>query len=170
MTRFGCVMTTYLATLVSGLSTLFHPVPRLIWNASASVPIGLYAVHPAGALHVGELLVITPPEPLGAFLDERRYLAKGVPLLKRVLALPGQTVCRVDRTITVDEVAMGEALDRDHLRRPLPVWQGCRVVAAGDVFLMNWRSGDSLDGRYFGALPVTTIVGRADPLWTNEED
>ena len=30
-------------------------LPRLIWNASASVPIGLYAVHPAGALHVTEL-------------------------------------------------------------------------------------------------------------------
>ena len=28
---------------------------KLIWNASASVPIGLYAVHPAGALHVTEL-------------------------------------------------------------------------------------------------------------------
>ena len=123
-------MTTYLATLAIGLSTLFHPGPRLIWNASASVPIGLYAVHPAGALHVGELLVITPPEPLATFLAERRYLPKSVPLLKHVLALPGQTVCRTDRTITVDGVAMGEALDRDHLRRPLPVWQGCRVVAA----------------------------------------
>ena len=55
MTRFGYVMTTYFAALGIGLSALFHPAPRLIWNASASVPIGLYAVHPAGALHVTEL-------------------------------------------------------------------------------------------------------------------
>jgi type IV secretory pathway protease TraF len=60
----------------------------------ASVPIGLYAVHPVGALHVNNLLVVIPPEPLATFLDERRYLPKGVPLLKHVLALPGQTVCR----------------------------------------------------------------------------
>ena len=53
--------------------------------------------------------------------------------------------------------------------RPLPVWQGCRVVAGGEVFLMNRQSEDSLDGRYFGPLPTTTIVGRADPLWTDEE-
>jgi conjugative transfer signal peptidase TraF len=170
VTRFGWVMTTYFAALGIGLTTLFHPVPKLIWNASASIPIGLYAVHPTGVLHVTELLVVAPPEPLATFLDERRYLPKGLPLLKRVLALPGQTVCRTDRTITVDGVAMGEALDRDHLGRPLPVWQGCRVVAAGDVFLMNWQSEDSLDGRYFGPLPTTTIVGRADPLWTDEED
>src|SRR5471030_2830355 len=125
MTRFGRITATSAAALGVGLSVLFRPAPRLIWNASASVPIGLYAVLPAGTLHVKELLVVMPPEPLATFLDERRYLPKGVPLLKHVLALPGQTVCRSDRTITVDGAAMGMALDRDHLSRPLPVWHGC---------------------------------------------
>jgi conjugative transfer signal peptidase TraF len=170
MTHFGYVVTTYFMTLAVGFSAFVHPAPSLIWNASASVPIGFYAVHPVSALHVGELLVVTPPEPLANFLADRGYLPKGVPLLKRALALPGQTVCRTGRTITVDGVAVGEALDRDGRGRPLPVWPGCRVVAAGEVFLMNPQSGDSLDGRYFGPLPATTIVGRADPLWTREED
>ena len=53
----------------------------------------------------------------------------------------------------------------DGTRASLPA----RVVAGGDVFLMNRHSGDSLDGRYFGPLPITTVVGRADPLWTDEE-
>ena len=170
MTRFGWVMTTYLAALTIDVAALFQPAPKLLWNASASVPIGLYAVHHVGALHVGELLVVTPPEPLASFLDQRRYLPKGVPLLKRVAALPGQTVCRADRAIIVDGFAIGDALGRDRLGRPLPVWQGCRLVAAGQVFLMNRQSRDSLDGRYFGPLPTTTIVGRADPLWTREKD
>jgi conjugative transfer signal peptidase TraF len=169
MTRFGWVMATYIATLGVGLSALFHPVPKLIWNATASVPIGLYAMRPAGALRVGELLVVKPPEPLATFLDERRYLPKGVPLLKRVLALPGQAVCRTDRMITVDGVPMGEALSRDRRGRPLPAWRGCHAVASGEVFLMNRQSEDSLDSRYFGPLPVTTIAGRADPLWTHKE-
>jgi conjugative transfer signal peptidase TraF len=170
MTRFVYVMTTYFASLGIGASALFHPLPRLIWNASASVPIGLYAVHPAGALHVTELVVVQPPEALASFLDERDYLPKGLPMLKRVLALPGQTVCRTDRAIAVDGIAMGDALNRDRSGRPLPVWQGCQRVHAGEVFLMNWQSEDSLDGRYFGLLPVITIVGRADPLWTRKED
>ena len=169
MMRFGRFAATSAVVLGVGLSVLFRPAPRLIWNASASVPIGLYTVRPAGPLHVDELLVVMPPEPLATFLDERRYLPLGVPLLKHVLALPGQTVCRSDRTITVDGVTVGDALDRDHLGRPLPVWHGCRVVGAGNVFLMNWQSGDSLDGRYFGSLPTTTVVGRADPLWTDQE-
>jgi conjugative transfer signal peptidase TraF len=170
MTRFGTVMTTYFATLAAGLSALFHPTPKLIWNASASTPIGLYAVRPAGMLRVTELVVVRPPEPLASFLADRGYLPEGVPLLKHVLALPGQTVCRTDRTIAVDGIAMGAALERDRRGRELPFWDGCRTVAAGEVFLMNQRSEDSLDGRYFGSLPATAIVGRAVPLWTDEED
>ena len=169
MTRFSLVATISVGAFGVSLSMLFHPTPKLIWNASASVPIGLYAVHPAGALSIGELLVVAPPEPLATFLAERRYLPKGVPLLKHVAALPGQTICRAGDAITVDGTVLGVALDRDHLGRPLPTWQGCHVVAAGEVFLMNRRSAASLDGRYFGPLPTTTIVGRADPLWTKTE-
>ncbi|MEJ0094062.1 MAG: S26 family signal peptidase [Methylocella sp.] len=169
MTRFGAVMVTYFATMAIGVSAFVHPAPKLIWNASASVPIGLYRVQPAGDLQVTELVVVRPPAPLANFLAERGYLPKSVPLLKRILALPGQTVCRSGRTITVDSTVMGEALDHDRRGRDLPAWQGCRVIAEGQVFLMNWQSEDSLDGRYFGPLPATSIVGEAAPLWTDEE-
>ena len=170
MTRFGYVMTTYFALLGFVWAAIFPVSPRFIWNASASVPIGLYAIRPAGALHVTELVVVRPPAALASFLDQRRYLPKGVPMLKRILALPGQTACRSNRTITVDGIAMGEALDHDRNGRALPTWEGCRVVGGDEVFLMNWQSEDSFDGRYFGPLPASTIVGRADPLWTREED
>ena len=169
MTRFGAVTVTYVATMAIGVSAFVHPAPKLIWNASASVPIGLYRVRPADDLHVTELVVVQPPAPLANFLAERGYLPKSVPLLKHILALPGQTVCRTGRTITVDAAAMGEALEHDRRGRHLPVWQGCRVIAPGQVFLMNRQSDDSLDGRYFGPLPATTIVGEAAPLWTDEE-
>lgn len=170
MTRFGYVMSTYFALLGFAGAAIFPVSPKFIWNASASVPIGLYAIRPSGALQVTELVVVQPPAALASFLDERRYLPKGVPMLKRVLALPGQTVCRTERTITVDGVAMGEALDHDRSGRALPSWRGCRVVAGDEVFLMNWQSEDSFDGRYFGPLSASTIIGRADPLWTREED
>ena len=45
-------------------------------------------------------------------------------------------------------------MSRDRRGRPLPVWQGCRVVGADEVFVMNWQSADSLDGRYFGPVPA----------------
>jgi conjugative transfer signal peptidase TraF len=126
-------------------------------------------VQPEGALHLGSLVVVSPPEPLASFLADRGYLPKGVPLLKHIAALPGEIVCRINRTITVDGHALGEALLRDRRGRALPVWQGCRAVRPGAVFLMNREVKDSLDGRYFGVLPAAAIVGRAEPLWTEKE-
>jgi conjugative transfer signal peptidase TraF len=169
MTCLATIATTGLAVLFVGVTSALHPVPTLIWNASASVPIGLYAVRPTSVHHVGDVVVVRPPEALEAFLETRGYLARGVPLLKHIAALPGQDVCRTDRTITINGVTMGHALDRDRLGRTLPGWQGCRRIADGQVFLMNWRSEYSLDGRYFGLLSASTIVGRAVPVWTEED-
>jgi conjugative transfer signal peptidase TraF len=151
------------------MSTIEEATPAYIWNASKSVPIGLYQVQPVERLVVTELVAVRPPEPLATFLDLNGYLPIGVPMLKRVLALPGQTVCRKGLTISVDAIEMGEALSRDRRGRPLPVWQGCRVVGADEVFLMNWQSEDSLDGRYFGLVPQSSVIGKALPMWTREE-
>ncbi|MCA1373600.1 MULTISPECIES: S26 family signal peptidase [unclassified Bradyrhizobium] len=148
---------------------VLEPLPLYVWNASASVPIGLYRLRPADQFQVTELVAVQPPEPLATFFDLNGYLPIGVPMLKRVLALPGQSVCRTGLTISVDDIAMGEAKDRDRRGRPLPKWQGCRVVGDGELFLMNWQSDDSFDGRYFGCLPASSVIGRAIPEWTWEE-
>ena len=143
--------------------------PVLLWNASASVPIGLYAVHPARMLHLGEIVIVHPPGPLARYLAARHSLPDGVPLVKPIAALAGQIVCRIGDTISVDGVMLAMAQPHDNRGRPLPVWQGCRRLHPGQVFLMNARVPDSLDGRYFGPLPTTTIVGRATPLWLPED-
>jgi conjugative transfer signal peptidase TraF len=169
MTRFGYAMTTYFTVMSIGVVSFFPVAPKLIWNASASMPIGFYTIMPADRLEVTDLVVVNAPEPLASFLAERRYVPRGVPLLKRVAGLPGQQVCRRGVRITVDGIDMGDALVRDRLGRELPAWQGCRRIADNEIFLMNWWVEDSLDGRYFGPLPASAIVGHALPLWTDEE-
>jgi conjugative transfer signal peptidase TraF len=154
---------TLIATAVADLP------PRLIWNATASAPIGFYTVEPADTLEVPEMVALMPSEALEQFMVERGYIGRGVPLLKRVLGLPGQRVCRNGATITVDGVEMGDALERDRMGRDLPVWQGCRTIRDGELFLMNWDVRDSLDGRYFGPVPASSVIGRALPLWTDGE-
>ena len=151
------------------LSTMEEATPCYIWNASKSVPIGLYQLQPVGRLAVTELVAVRPTEPLATFLDLNGYLPIGVPMLKRVLALSGQTVCRKGLTISVDGIDMGDALSRDSRGRPLPVWQGCHAVGADELFLMNWQSEESLDGRYFGFVPNSSVIGKAVTVWTREE-
>lgn len=157
-------------TVCAIVSTLArNHAPLLVWNASASAPIGFYAIRPAGALAITDLIVARPPEPLAEWLGARGYLPRGALLIKRVAALPGQKICREDRSISVDGSVVAEANARDHAGRDLPRWSGCFVLRSGEAFLLNWDHPASLDCRYFGALPVDAVVGRAQPIWTVEE-
>lgn len=166
MTRTGILLTTSAATVGVALTAFIDMPKKLIWNASASLPIGLYAITSIDHPSVGDRVAIDPPEALAQFLAERGYLPRGVPLLKTVAALAGQRVCRIGSAIIIDGTTAGEALERDRLGRALPVWQGCRRIAEGDVFLMNATVADSFDGRYFGTISATAIIGKAHPLWT----
>lgn len=168
MTRFGYVMVTCLGALTVGVSASVPVTPGFLWNASASAPVGLYLIRPDKYLEVPDLVAIAPPTPLAHMLDQHGYLPLGVPLLKRIVALPGQQVCRHDHAVTVDGIAMAEAREQDSAGRTLPVWQGCQRIDDGDIFLLNWQHPDSLDGRYFGPLSQSAVIGRAVPLFTDE--
>jgi type IV secretory pathway protease TraF len=105
MTRFGYVMTTYFAMLVFIGLAFVHPAPRLIWNATASTPTGLYALRPAGQPHALELVAVRAPEPIASYLADGGFLPKGVPLLKhvmawRVIAITSAARCRVGAAAT----------------------------------------------------------------------
>ena len=154
---------------IIALTAFWRPIPLVVWNASASVPVGLYAVHSPGNLAVDDLVVVRPPEPLAELLADGRYLPRGVPLIKHVGALPGQTVCRRGAAVSVDGVVRAEARSRDQAGRLLPAWSGCRSIGQGEVFLLNAGEPASLDGRYFGPLPSTAVIGRATPIWIEEE-
>lgn len=166
--RLITVFATALGVSAIVASAIFKPLPRLLWNASASAPIGFYAVQPITTLAVGDLVVVQPPRPLEAYLVGLHYIGAGVPLIKRVAALTGQTVCRDGLLISVDGTALGSAQVSDHLRRSLPVWHGCTTLMATQVFLMTWSEPASLDGRYFGPLLRSSVIGRAVPIWTRE--
>ena len=92
--RVAILLTTLAATALVACTIAAERAPRYVWNASASVPIGLYRLRPTGQLFATELVAVEPPEPLATFLESRLYLPRGIPMLKQVLALPGQTVCR----------------------------------------------------------------------------
>ena len=52
MTRFGYVMVTYFVTMGVAIAAFIPTPTKLIWNASASAPIGFYTVQPASRLEV----------------------------------------------------------------------------------------------------------------------
>lgn len=92
-----------------------------------------------------------------------------VTLIKRVIATEGQVVELIDGTVYVD----GEALDEPYINGAVtePIDRHARtldedvsypyIVPEGYVWLMGDNRGNSLDSRYFGAVPTKDVMARA---------
>jgi conjugative transfer signal peptidase TraF len=157
------------SVVAATLATLTVPVSQhIVWNITASVPTGLYLNRGKQSIHVGERVAVEPPPALRRLLAERGYLPVGVPLLKRVAAVSGQRVCRFAHGVTIDGELVGVARSFDRRGRSLPAWSGCHRIQSGELFVMNPDAPDSFDGRYFGVLSMTAVIGRATPIWTDE--
>jgi conjugative transfer signal peptidase TraF len=144
--------------------------PLVVWNATASAPLGFYRVLPAGQGHLspGELVLVRLDASTADLYARRGYLPLGVPLLKRIAATSGQLICEQDGKLSIDGRHVADALPADGRGRPLIPWHGSRRLQDGEVFLLMADISASLDGRYFGPTPVRSVLGRAVPLWTIE--
>lgn len=161
--QVGCVLALGVCAAV-GLTILVPPTPRLVWNASASAPIGLYAVSPHAALSRGDMVVAWAPHDARALAARRHYLPANVPLVKRVRGVDGDRICARGAIVTVNGRAAAIRRARDAAGRPLPWWTGCTTLDRGALLLLN-DAAASFDGRYFGATRRTHVIGRATPLW-----
>jgi conjugative transfer signal peptidase TraF len=142
--------------------------PRLVWNASPSVPTGLYWIAPAARLVPGQRLAVRMPEPWAALMARRGYLPAGVALIKPLAAGAGTRVCRFGQRVTMAGRLVAVARLRDRAGRALPVWSGCIRLAPDQLFLLAPARADSVDSRYFGAVPRHAVLGVAHPVWTDE--
>lgn len=155
-----------LSLLVTALfATMFwRPRPLLVWNASASAPIGLYAVAPPHWARTGDMVAAWTPAPARALAAKRHYLPSNIPLIKRVRASGGDTVCAKGQFVTVNGRRAALRRRWDGEGRPMPWWTGCRLIPDGDYFLLM-DSPDSFDGRYFGVTKRSDLIGRSALLW-----
>jgi signal peptidase I len=80
-----------------------------------------------------------------------------VPLIKRVIGLPGETVQIRDNRVWVDGIVLEERYLADVAQRNY----GPVEVPPGHVFVMGDNRSASNDSRVFGAVPMDQIVGRA---------
>jgi conjugative transfer signal peptidase TraF len=143
------------------LTLAFPPAPRLVWNASPSVPVGLYRVWPGARVATGDTVVVRLPDAARELAARRRYLPASVPAVKRVAATAGARVCARGAAISIDGGRVATRLAADRRGRPLPWWRGCRTLATDEIFLLASDSPRSFDGRYFGPSPRRDVIGRA---------
>ena len=151
-------------TLV-GLTMAFPPAPSLVWNASASAPIGLYGVTPDAAIASGDMVIARVPDSWRMIAAQRRYIPANVPLVKRVAAAAGDEVCALGQEVFVNGRRVAERRLADAAGRPMPSWSGCVMLRGRQLFLLMADSPLSFDGRYFGVIDGRQVVGKARLLW-----
>lgn len=141
----------------------------LVYNPSDSVRRGWYSIGPVastGSLHAGSIVLARLPVGVAAFAAQRGHLPSGVPILKRIGAVAPQSLCAQERVLRVDGDIAATARTHDGMGRPLPAWQQCRRLAAGELFLLSDTNPASFDSRYFGPIVASDVIGVARPLWT----
>ncbi|PAU51882.1 S26 family signal peptidase [Pseudomonas indica] len=158
-----------LALLAGGLVALGWAAiatspPRLVYNASDSVPVGWYRISPTNSLAPYDLLLVRLPPEVRSLAAQRGYLPANVPLLKTVAAVAPQRVCVVDSQVRIDGVVVARRLRWDRQGRALPSWQACRRLVGDELFLLSSSNPASFDSRYFGPVSVDAVIGRAQPL------
>jgi len=146
------------------LSLAWRPPTLLVWNASASAPIGLYGLHAGKPIRRGDMVVAWTPEPGRTLAAQRHYLPANVPLVKRVAAVAGDYVCAVGSAISINGKTAAVRQRLDPAGRPMPSWSGCRQLRRHEYFLLM-DSALSFDGRYFGVTRSNDVLGPAELLW-----
>lgn len=137
--------------------------PLLIWNASPSVPIGLYRIA-HGFPRIDDLVLAQLTGPMARLADRRGYLPRSAHLLKPVAAVAGDRVCRFGTHVFVRGRLAALARAKDNIGRHMPAWHSCRTIQSGELFLLA-EDAASFDSRYFGPVRPEYLAGRAVLLW-----
>jgi len=109
------------------------------------------------------LVVVRLPPDMELLAASRALLSTKTPVLKPVVALAGDLICRAYAAVSINGRLVAIARDVDRHGRPLPRWQGCRRLSPSEIFLLA-RHPNSFDSRYYGALTLSAVCGIARPL------
>lgn len=147
------------------------------WNMTPSMPIGLYRVQPIqGAVARGEVVTLCLEPEAAALGRERGYITGGecpnnVELLvKTVVAIPGDEVKVSAEGLAVNDVPSPHTnpLPVDDLGRQMQaVPSGVYSVGRDQVWVIGDADPRSYDSRYYGAVHIDYLRGRAIPFFVN---
>lgn len=138
-------------------------------NITPSEPVGFYR-RIDGKPERGALVLLEQPQNSRASVL-RTYLPINLPLIKRVAAVPTDIVVTDQSGVRVNGVYWPDSapLSRDREGRALAAYPfGAYRVALSELWVMS-NNPRGLDSRYFGPVPVSSVISRLEPVatWTS---
>jgi signal peptidase I len=159
------------AVLLAGLVRTFAFQTFWVPSASMTPTLGVYdrilvqkAFFTWHDVHEGDIVVFSHPP-----LDQCPGPQEG-DLVKRVIALPGQTIYSSGESIYVNGQLLAEPyLPRyDPLGPPIASSQHPYRVPPGEFYLLGDNRSDSCDSRYWGPVKGSSIIGKVVLVWWHD--
>jgi signal peptidase I len=162
------VITVLVAVVLAGLVRTFVFQTYFIPSSSMVPTLGVYdrilvqkAFFTWHDVREGDIVVFSHPP-----LDDCPGPANG-DLVKRVIALPGQTIYSAGNNVYVDGKLLAEPYlpSDDPLGPSIASKKHPYLVPSGDFYLLGDNRAISCDSRYWGTIKGSTIIGKVILIW-----
>ena len=164
-------ITILVAVLLAGLVRTFAFQPFWIPSSSMAPTLGVYdrvlvqkAFFTWRDVHEGQIVVFSHPR-----LDHCG--PQEGDLVKRVIALPGQTIYSSGNSIYVNGRLLAEPYlpHSDPLGPPIASSQHPYRVPPGEFYMLGDNRADSCDSRYWGPIKGSSIIGKVVLVWWHDD-
>jgi len=164
-------ITILVAVLLAGLVRTFAFQPFWIPSSSMAPTLGVYdrvlvqkAFFTWRDVHEGQIVVFSHPR-----LDHCG--PQEGDLVKRVIALPGQTIYSSGNSIYVNGRLLAEPYlpHRDPLGPPIASSQHPYRVPPGEFYMLGDNRADSCDSRYWGPIKGSSMIGKVVLVWWHDD-
>ena len=164
-------ITILAAVLLAGLVRTFAFQPFWIPSSSMVPTLGVYdrvlvqkAFFTWRDVHEGQIVVFSRP-PLDHCGPQEGDL------VKRVIALPGQTIYSSGNSIYVNGRLLAEPYlpYNDPLGPPIASRQHPFRVPPGEFYMLGDNRSDSCDSRYWGPIKGSSMIGKVVLVWWHDD-
>lgn len=144
----------------------------VVINITPSMKEGVYT-KAKGKIETGDVVSFCLNNPYQQLGLERHYLESGHkcngtdPLIKQVIAIPGDDVVLTDDAIEVDGVRyFYKTSHEDSFRRSLAVYPRGNYLNTSGYWLIGTHAMNSWDSRYWGPISKDQILEKVRPVLT----
>ena len=135
-----------------------------IYQVTHSMPEGVYMTYYPFSIKRNDNVVFVPNAKTEHFIVSRGWLPANVPLLKKVVGVPGDYLCIKDETVYINQVKVATIYQKDRQGNPLPIFNYCGKINQNKYFMQGVANPYSFDSRYYGLVSKKQIISKAVQL------